>query len=1063
MKKLLRAPIKICIGLILCVPFLGRTQSFTEGFDATSTLTDWFVRNNSDSISSTTLTSGWGFGNDAVFPAQAGATGSYVQANYQSSNITTASATLSNWLFTPSRTFSNGDVITFYSRVPANPTTFPDGLEVRMSTAGVGLNVGTTSTSVGDFTTLLLAINPSLTATGYPGTWTQYSITITGLTGPTAGRVAFRHFVTNSGSGPNGNYVGIDSYTYTSIASPPANDNCAAAINLIQGTTCTPTSGTSAFATQSQAGCSGTANDDVWYKFTATSTGAIITVDGSTQFDAVYELFSGACGTLTSMGCIDNTVADGIETSNFNNLVVGQTYYIRVYDWGATAPGTPGFTICVQEFTQCDLTQPAGSILETEACGLTSNDGCNATTPGYQTLTCGQTVFGKAWATGGNRDTDWYQFTLTEPGNVTWSATAEFPFALILANATDCANVAVLTSGGFTACTAGSITFNITTPGTYIAFIAPTVFDNYACGTFNDYYATLQLPTTVPSITAAGATTFCAGANVALNSTGTGTFAWSNGTTSVGTNNAAYTASTTGNFSVSLTNANGCTSPSNVITVTATPLDDASFVYNSNTLCTGSSNVTPTHTASGTFSASPAGLTINSSTGEIDVLNSAIGSYTVTFLTTGTCPNSSAQTITVTDIPDAAFSYANAQNCLNAANENVVYGVGASGGVFSASPSGLSIDPSTGTINFGLSTAGNYTITNTIAASGACPASSATTVVDVLALPTATISGNGVICNAAGETNMTTLTVQLTGTAPFEITYTDGTTPITVSAIATNSYSFDVSAAGIYSVTSVSDANCSNTGTGTATVVVDLNPTITFAAISNLCSMGSPYTLVEASPTGGIYSGSGVSNGVINPNIAGVGTHTITYQYSNSNGCMSTATQDVTITQSPAITFGVLPTLCSTSTTPFTLTQASPAGGTYTGTGVSNGQFSPSVAGAGTFTISYSYTDAQSCVGTGSQTIVVESCLGIAENELANALNVYPNPSSDFVKVELNSSEIRVSKVELISLTGQVIQTIQLNSIGLNYELDCRDLEQGMYFIRIETNKGGITKSITKK
>lgn len=220
--------------------FSSNAQSFTEGFDDVASLTDWYTNNLSDSPSASF---GWGLGNPSSFTAQAGATNAYLSCNFQSTESTTP-ATISNWLFTPNRVFNNGDVITFYTRIPSG-TVYPDRLQVRLSTNGNSTNAGTTSTSVGDFTNLLLDINPTLSTTAYPQAWTQYTITISGLSGPTSGRVAFRYFVTNGGvNGTNSNYIGIDTYSYTSTLAAPANDNCAGAILLTEGASCSPTAGT---------------------------------------------------------------------------------------------------------------------------------------------------------------------------------------------------------------------------------------------------------------------------------------------------------------------------------------------------------------------------------------------------------------------------------------------------------------------------------------------------------------------------------------------------------------------------------------------------------------------------------------------------------------------------------------------------------------------------------------------------------------------------------------------------------------------------------------------------
>ena len=61
-----------------------------------------------------------------------------------------------------------------------------------MSTNGASANVGTTSTDVGDYTTLLLDINPTLVTGVYPVTYTQFTVTISGVPTATTGRLAFR-------------------------------------------------------------------------------------------------------------------------------------------------------------------------------------------------------------------------------------------------------------------------------------------------------------------------------------------------------------------------------------------------------------------------------------------------------------------------------------------------------------------------------------------------------------------------------------------------------------------------------------------------------------------------------------------------------------------------------------------------------------------------------------------------------------------------------------------------------------------------------------------------------
>lgn len=189
----------------------AQAATFSEGFDDISTLTAWQKVNPSAEEGSSTWRQG-----DPVeyFPAQAGPESSYIAIDYRSGG-----QDVSNWLIAPQQTsLSSTDVLSFWTR-SANPSggSYPDRLEVRMSTNG-SCNPGTTIDGVGDFTTLLGSINPSLADDGYPAEWTQYSLPLTGLsTTNVSGCLAFRYFISDTGT--NGEYIGIDSLTFTDNAS----------------------------------------------------------------------------------------------------------------------------------------------------------------------------------------------------------------------------------------------------------------------------------------------------------------------------------------------------------------------------------------------------------------------------------------------------------------------------------------------------------------------------------------------------------------------------------------------------------------------------------------------------------------------------------------------------------------------------------------------------------------------------------------------------------------------------------------------------------------------------
>lgn len=188
-----------------------------EGFDNFNALPSkgWNFQNLSNPLGDIS----WFQGDTEIFDAQAGPVNSYLGVNFDSVN---GLGTISNWAITPMLTYSDGDTFSFYTRTEAG-STWPDRLEVRLSTQGNSSNVGSTATSVGDFTSLLLTVNPGLTIGGYPEVWTKYDITLNGLASPTTGRIAFRYFVTNGGTdGDFGDYIGIDTLRITTAVPEPS-------------------------------------------------------------------------------------------------------------------------------------------------------------------------------------------------------------------------------------------------------------------------------------------------------------------------------------------------------------------------------------------------------------------------------------------------------------------------------------------------------------------------------------------------------------------------------------------------------------------------------------------------------------------------------------------------------------------------------------------------------------------------------------------------------------------------------------------------------------------------
>ncbi len=195
-------------------------------------------------------------------------------------------------------------------------------------------------------------------SSGSCGTFTNLACRDSGLSGgtetytfTTSAGVNYYVFISHYDSSSTTTGTFTISRSCTAAPIPPANDNCAGAIALTVNPdlSCgTVTAGTVLAATNSgvASGCSGTADDDVWYSFVATSTAhqvSLLNVAGSAT-DMYHAVYSGAsgCGALgAALVCSDN------NTSTIGGLTIGQTYYVQVYTYTSTTGQTSTFDICI--------------------------------------------------------------------------------------------------------------------------------------------------------------------------------------------------------------------------------------------------------------------------------------------------------------------------------------------------------------------------------------------------------------------------------------------------------------------------------------------------------------------------------------------------------------------------------------------------------------------------------------------------------------------------------------------------------------------------------------------
>jgi gliding motility-associated-like protein len=165
---------------------------------------------------------------------------------------------------------------------------------------------------------------------------------------------------------------------------------------------------------------------------------------------------------------------------------------------------------------------------------------------------------------------------------------------------------------------------------------------------------------------------------------------------------------------------------------------------------------------------------------------------------------------------------------------------------------------------------------------------------------------------------------------------------------------------GLNSVTySYTDSNgCSNSNLQTTTI--NTIPAVSFSGLSNDYCINSATSDLTGNPSGGTFSGDGISGNIFNPTVAGTGSNLVMYTYINSNGCSNSDTQLVTIHSLPVVNFSGLDSGYCVNGQSSVLT-GSPAGGAFSGNGISGTLFNPSAALTGINNITYNYTDANGC------------------------------------------------------------------------------------------------------
>ncbi len=590
--------------------------------------------------------------------------------------------------------------------------------------------------------------------------------------------------------------------------------------------------------------------------------------------------------------------------------------------------------------------------------------------------------------------------------------------------------------GNVTATSSGNVTVTIppnTPPGTLyrIRFISssPAV-----TGGDNGFDISIEAPA-VSAIASTGATTFCAGDSVYLQSTSMAagySYQWQlNGTGIVNATGSDLYANADGTYTLNTTNSCG-TVVSNSITVNVNPLPVASILPSATSFCVGDSLVLNALTDS-TYSYQ---WQLNG----VDISGEVLPSLTVTqagdysvVVGNGLCGTVTSAIVQVTVNPLPVASILASVTTLCAGDSLVLNALIDSTYSYQWQLNGTDI---TGEVlpSLTVTQAGDYTV---VIGNGLCGTVTSAIVQIAVNIPTvATINTPLSTSICAGDTVMLSAVTDSSYSYQWQLNGADLTGEITSSLVVTQ--------AGDYSV--VVNGLC---GTDTsAAITITVNPLPTAVITSGNTTVCANDSVVLTAGPGAAYTYQWQLNGTditgetqINYTALSGGNYTAVV----TNGCGNATSNTIAVTVYPAATAPVI----SLQTDSLVSTPATSYQWYYAGvaiTGATNPYYVPTQNGAYTVVI----TDANGCTAISS--IFAMTTVGIKDISADGYINVYPNPASDVVVVEGSSASPEII-ISVLSPSGQLVSQTTQTVSGKNFKtiVNISQFAKGLYVLKLES------------
>ena len=346
--------------------------------------------------------------------------------------------------------------------------------------------------------------------------------------------------------------------------------------------------------------------------------------------------------------------------------------------------------------------------------------------------------------------------------------------------------------------------------------------------------------------------------------------------------------------------------------------------------------------------------------------------------------------------------------------------------------------------------------------------------------PTITITPSTVDCSDLGSTTITILATDASGNvgmATVNVTVVDQDAPVIVSAPADTTlaacnaqlvYNYNVTDNCGYTanlVTGLASGSTFPVGTTTVTyefsdasgnsvthsfdVTVDTLGTYSLPANTEFCADNGPVDL-SVGQAGLTYVGDGIAadGQTFQPAVAGVGLHTLSFTYTDPNGCVQVGSLSVRVYPVPAqpTVLQVLPTVLESSVT----------GARYQW--FKNGVWMPgetskqlNITMGGNYQVKV--FNAYDCdrMSTG----LVISSTGLSIDEVFSTLNIFPNPTQSVVALEFGVSLESDMTVQVMDIAGRTIYSNTITAGTQVYRIDLSQFMAGSYQMILRDNETG--------